>query len=32
MVYEYNPRPLVDYMLELGINFYLESDAIVERA
>lgn len=32
MVYEYNPKPLIPYMKEIGVTFFLESDAIVERA
>ena len=31
-VYEYNPRPLVQYLAQLGVPYFLESDAIVERA
>lgn len=33
LVYEYNPAPLVPYLQgELGIPYFLEKDAIVERA
>lgn len=33
MVYEYNPAPLVPYLREeVGIPYFLERDAIVERA
>ena len=33
MVYEYNPAPLVPYLrVELQIPYFLERDAIVERA
>jgi len=31
-VYEYNPKPLVPYMEQIMVPFFLESDAIVERA
>jgi len=31
-VLEYNPRPLIGYMEELGIPYWMESDFIVERA
>ena len=31
-VFEYNPKPLIPYMAEIGVPFFLESDAIVERA
>lgn len=29
---EYNPRPLVPYVKSLGLDYWIESDAIVERA
>jgi hypothetical protein len=33
MVYEYNPSPLIPYLTnEVGIPYFLERDAIVERA
>ena len=32
MVTEYKPQPLVPYMESIGVPFYLERDAIVERA
>ena len=32
MVNEYKPQPLVPYMKSLGIPYWIESDAIVERA
>jgi tRNA 2-thiocytidine biosynthesis protein TtcA len=32
MVNEYKPAPLVPYMEQLGIPFFLERDCIVERA
>lgn len=31
-VYEYNPKPLAPYLESIGVPFFLESDAIVERA
>jgi tRNA 2-thiocytidine biosynthesis protein TtcA len=31
-VYEYNPKPLISYMKEIDVPYFLESDAIVERA
>ena len=32
MVTEYKPQPLIKYFKEIGVPFFLESDAIVERA
>ncbi len=32
MVVEYQPRPLIPYMASLGVPYFLESDALVERA
>ena len=32
MVVEYKPQPLVPYMESLGVPYWLESDALVERA
>ena len=32
MVNEYKPQPLVPYMKSLGVPYWIESDAIVERA
>mmetsp|Transcript_2682 Transcript_2682/g.4517 ORF Transcript_2682/g.4517 Transcript_2682/m.4517 type:complete len:216 (-) Transcript_2682:54-701(-) len=32
MVSEYKPQPLVAYLASLGVPYFLESDAIVERA
>ena len=31
-VNEYKPQPLVDYMKSIGMPYWIESDAIVERA
>lgn len=32
MVVEYQPQPLIPYMESLGIPYWIESDALVERA
>jgi tRNA 2-thiocytidine biosynthesis protein TtcA len=32
MVVEYKPQPLVPYMASLGVPYWIESDALVERA
>ena len=32
MVVEYQPQPLIPYMKSIGVPYWLESDAIVERA
>ena len=32
MVNEYKPQPLIPYMKSLGVPYWIESDAIVERA
>jgi tRNA 2-thiocytidine biosynthesis protein TtcA len=31
-VIEYNPRPLIPYLASINVPFFLESDAIVDRA
>ena len=32
MVVEYKPQPLIPYMESIGVPYFLESDALVERA
>lgn len=32
MVNEYKPQPLIPYMKSIGVPYWIESDAIVERA
>ena len=32
MVNEYKPQPLVPYLKSIGVPYWIESDAIVERA
>jgi len=32
MVVEYQPKPLLKYMESLGVPYWIESDALVERA
>ena len=32
MVVEYKPQPLIPYMQSLNVPYFLESDALVERA
>ncbi len=32
MVVEYKPQPLIPYMKSIGVPYWLESDALVERA
>jgi tRNA 2-thiocytidine biosynthesis protein TtcA len=32
MVVEYQPKPLIKYMERIGVPYWIESDALVERA
>jgi tRNA 2-thiocytidine biosynthesis protein TtcA len=32
MVVEYQPRPLIPYLESIGVPYWIESDALVERA
>ena len=32
MVVEYQPKPLIKYMESIGVPYWIESDALVERA
>jgi len=32
MVSEYKPQPLIPYMKQIGVPYWIESDALVDRA